>query len=283
MLGFADSWADRSPWRPDLPRQTRAAARATRPSSSRCGRRCGGRGARVRWPSAWQRRSRRTCRRRWWMAGGQASVQFVLPSREQDGSCACSSRRATPTIAEATGPEDARSLPAAGAGRAAERAVEPARGDGGGEPVGVGSWIAVPSRAAGREGRAESVAGARWSSSVTPIERGGAMPLDWSMVSRTIRGRRGGPDRSPAGSSCTWLGPTRRRSTSSRRYGARCWSESNLEKGVELIEEGTISRDPGLFVEDYMLYVANKRATSVAHILRDLGFLDLTETFSIRC
>lgn len=58
---------------------------------------------------------------------------------------------------------------------------------------------------------------------------------------------------------------------------------SNLEKGVTLIEEGVISRDPGLFVEDYMLYVANQRATSVAHILRDLGFLDKTETFSIRC
>lgn len=57
----------------------------------------------------------------------------------------------------------------------------------------------------------------------------------------------------------------------------------NLEKGVDLIEQGTISRDPGLFVEDYMLYVANERATSVAHILRDLGFLDQTETFTIRC
>ena len=58
---------------------------------------------------------------------------------------------------------------------------------------------------------------------------------------------------------------------------------SNLEKGVALIEDGTISRDPGLFVEDYMLYVANQRATSVAHILRDLGYLDETETFSVRC
>lgn len=58
---------------------------------------------------------------------------------------------------------------------------------------------------------------------------------------------------------------------------------ADLEKGVELIEKGTISRDPGLFVEDYMLYVCNVRATSVAHILRDLGFLDQTETFSIRC
>lgn len=65
------------------------------------------------------------------------------------------------------------------------------------------------------------------------------------------------------------------------------WSDTldraNLERGVQLIEEGMISRDPGLFVEDYMLYVANQRATSVAHILRDLGFLDPTETFSIRC
>jgi hypothetical protein len=57
----------------------------------------------------------------------------------------------------------------------------------------------------------------------------------------------------------------------------------NLEKGVDLIENGTISRDPGLFVEDYILYVINERATSVAHILQDLGFLDKTETFSIRC
>lgn len=57
----------------------------------------------------------------------------------------------------------------------------------------------------------------------------------------------------------------------------------NLEKGVALIEDGTISRDPGLFVEDYMLYVANERATSVAHVLRHLGFLDQTETFSVRC
>lgn len=57
----------------------------------------------------------------------------------------------------------------------------------------------------------------------------------------------------------------------------------NLEKGVELIESGVISRDPGLFVEDYMLYVAHERASSVAHIFRDLGYLDQTETFTIRC
>ncbi len=60
-------------------------------------------------------------------------------------------------------------------------------------------------------------------------------------------------------------------------------ARTDLEKGVALIEDGTISRDPGLFVEDYMLYVTRNRATSTAHILRDLGFLDLAETFTIRC
>ena len=51
-------------------------------------------------------------------------------------------------------------------------------------------------------------------------------------------------------------------------------SRDNIEKGVQLIEEGVISRDPGYFVEDYKIYVADERATSVAHILKDLGILD---------
>ncbi len=57
----------------------------------------------------------------------------------------------------------------------------------------------------------------------------------------------------------------------------------HLEKAVELIEEGVISTDPGLFVEDYMIYVSNHRATSVAHIMRDLGYIEKTGTFSVRC
>jgi hypothetical protein len=51
-------------------------------------------------------------------------------------------------------------------------------------------------------------------------------------------------------------------------------SRENLEKGVQLISEGLISKDPGYFVEDYKIYVADERATSVAHIFKDLGFLD---------
>lgn len=60
-------------------------------------------------------------------------------------------------------------------------------------------------------------------------------------------------------------------------------SRKNLEKGVELIEDGVIDKNPGLFVEDYRVYVTDERATSAAHVLRDLGFLDEDTGFVARC
>ena len=60
-------------------------------------------------------------------------------------------------------------------------------------------------------------------------------------------------------------------------------SRVNLEKGVKLIEDGTIDRNPGLFVEDYRIYVTDERSTSAAHILLDLGFLDEDTGFIVRC
>ena len=60
-------------------------------------------------------------------------------------------------------------------------------------------------------------------------------------------------------------------------------NRTDLEKGVALIEEEVISRDPGLFVEDYRVYVTDDRATSVAHILHDLGFLDEDTGIMPRC
>ena len=58
---------------------------------------------------------------------------------------------------------------------------------------------------------------------------------------------------------------------------------TNLEKGVDMIEQGMISRDPGMFVEDYRVYVTDERSTSAAHILRDLGFLDADTGYPARC
>ena len=51
-------------------------------------------------------------------------------------------------------------------------------------------------------------------------------------------------------------------------------ARKDLEKAVTLLGEGRLSRHPGTFAEDYRTHVADVRGTSVAHILRDLGFLD---------
>ncbi len=108
------------------------------------------------------------------------------------------------------------------------------------------------------------------------------MPLDWSAVMEKY----GNGFNVPTITGGKFLHVTRVTDTAIH-IECPIWTAAlereNLEKGVKLIEEGAVSADPGLFVEDYMLYVSNYRATSVAHILRDLGFLDLTETFSVRC
>lgn len=48
----------------------------------------------------------------------------------------------------------------------------------------------------------------------------------------------------------------------------------HLQKAVELIEATRMSRHAGLFVEEYRVEVADVRATSAAHVLKDLGFLE---------
>jgi hypothetical protein len=48
----------------------------------------------------------------------------------------------------------------------------------------------------------------------------------------------------------------------------------DLEMAVELVEAEQISRCAGAFVEEYRTRVADVRATSVAHVLKDLGVLE---------
>lgn len=50
-------------------------------------------------------------------------------------------------------------------------------------------------------------------------------------------------------------------------------AREHLEKAAQLIEADAMSRHAGLFVEEYRAMVADVRATSAAHVLKDLGFL----------
>ncbi len=51
-------------------------------------------------------------------------------------------------------------------------------------------------------------------------------------------------------------------------------AREHLEKAADLIESDRMSRHAGLFVEEYRALVADVRATSAAHVLKDLGFLE---------
>ncbi|MBW0092959.1 hypothetical protein I4I73_27405 [Pseudonocardia sp. KRD-184] len=51
-------------------------------------------------------------------------------------------------------------------------------------------------------------------------------------------------------------------------------AREHLSKAAELIESDRMSRHAGLFVEEYRALVADVRATSVAHVLKDLGYLE---------
>lgn len=51
-------------------------------------------------------------------------------------------------------------------------------------------------------------------------------------------------------------------------------AREHLEKAVGLIESEGMTRHAGLFVEEYRALVADVRATSAAHVLKDLGFLE---------
>ncbi len=51
-------------------------------------------------------------------------------------------------------------------------------------------------------------------------------------------------------------------------------AREHLEKAADLIESDAMSRHAGLFVEEYRALVVDARATSAAHVLKDLGFLE---------
>jgi hypothetical protein len=98
------------------------------------------------------------------------------------------------------------------------------------------------------------------------------MPLDWAVVS--ARYGKGAEVPTVAGNKILQItGVDEEKIHIKSPLWVASLSRSNLEKGVELIEEGLIDRQPGQFVEDYKVYVADERATSAAHVLKDLGFL----------
>lgn len=99
------------------------------------------------------------------------------------------------------------------------------------------------------------------------------MPLDWAEVVRRYDGGTTIP---------TVAGGKQLQITGVDRTGVHIrhplWHDTlareHLERAVELIEAERMSRHAGLFVEEYRAMVVDVRATSAAHVLKDLGLLE---------
>ncbi len=99
------------------------------------------------------------------------------------------------------------------------------------------------------------------------------MPLDWGKVLE--RYREGSEVESVPGASAVKVTSA----DEERVYIAhRLWKDSlsrqNLEKAVELIEQGKMSTEVGDLVSQYRMHVADERPTMAAVILKDLGHLE---------
>lgn len=108
------------------------------------------------------------------------------------------------------------------------------------------------------------------------------MPLDWSVVKKKY-GNGAEVPTVAGGKTLTVTGADDEAIYIENPLWKAKLSRANLEKGVQLIEEGVIDRNPGFFVEDYRIYVTDERSTSAAHILSDLGYLDKDEGYFARC
>jgi hypothetical protein len=111
------------------------------------------------------------------------------------------------------------------------------------------------------------------------VEEESAVPLDWEQVKRRYGGgakvqMMGGRTLDIVGADDEWI-----------QIRSPLWKDSlartDLEKAVRLVEVGTLTRyavpskkQPRSFAEEYRQHVADVRGSSVAYILRDLGYLE---------
>ncbi|HEY3692208.1 MAG: hypothetical protein QOH09_2425 [Pseudonocardiales bacterium] len=106
-----------------------------------------------------------------------------------------------------------------------------------------------------------------------PLREKATMPLDWSEVQR--RYGTGATIPTVAGGKTLEITSVDDDKIYIRhRLWTDALSREHLERAAELIEEGRITRHAGLFAEEYRVEVADVRATSAAHVLKHLGFLE---------
>ncbi|MEZ5121542.1 MAG: hypothetical protein R2736_08200 [Solirubrobacterales bacterium] len=100
------------------------------------------------------------------------------------------------------------------------------------------------------------------------------MPLDWETVRRRYEAD---PAVQPIARSTrmlTVVAVEEERIVITSRLWTKSLERGHLETAVELIEQGTLTRRWGDFVEAYGKHVTKERRSLAAHVLTDLGYLE---------
>lgn len=97
--------------------------------------------------------------------------------------------------------------------------------------------------------------------------------LDWA---KAVEKYRDGADVDtlPGGAAIYVSGADDEKITVKHRLWTAELHRANLEKGVDLVNDGSISREASRFIDKYRTLVADERPTVAATVLKDLGYLD---------
>lgn len=97
--------------------------------------------------------------------------------------------------------------------------------------------------------------------------------LDWHAAMEKYRDG-AAVDTLPGGAAITVSGADDERIYVKHRLWTAQLHRTNLERGVDLVNQGAISRNANQFIDKYRTLVADERPTVAATVLKDLGYLD---------
>lgn len=99
------------------------------------------------------------------------------------------------------------------------------------------------------------------------------MPLDWATV--VERYRDGAEVASlPGTATLSVSGADEQKIYVKHRLWQASLSRENLERAIDLVDKGEMTRNAADFIDQYRTVIADERPTTAATVLKDLGYLD---------
>jgi hypothetical protein len=99
------------------------------------------------------------------------------------------------------------------------------------------------------------------------------VPLNWADV---VRRYKNGADLTslPGASTLSVSGADDEKIYVKHRLWEASLSRKNLEKAVDLLEAGKMTRKAADFIDQYRTFIEDERPTTAATVLKDLGYLE---------